>query len=119
MPNLYAFRNKDTAEKLNRFAGTLEPSATNVMRSSRFMTPSMVMKTKTDGIPARTGDTAGVAKCLLLGAAPDGTLTELGDTSDPKEADVLNPFSTAIAGDTYIVVSVCQEVLVAVAEDCG
>lgn len=111
---LYAFRNKETAEKLNRFAGTLEPSATNVMRSSRFMTPSMVMKTKTDGIPARTGDTAGVAKCLLLGAAPDGTMTELGG-----EADVLNPFSTAIAGDAYIVVSVCQEVLVAVAEDCG
>ena len=114
MPNLYAFRNKETAEKLNRFAGTLEPSATNVMRSSRFMTPSMVMKTKTGGIPARTGDTAGVAKCLLLGAALDGTLTELGG-----EADVLNPFSTAIAGDVYIVVSVCQEVLVAVAEDCG
>jgi hypothetical protein len=114
MPNLYAFRNKDTAEKLNRFAGTLEPSATNVVRSSRFMTPNMVMKTKAGGIPARTGDTAGVAKCLLLGAAPDGTMTEIG-----AEADVLNPFSSAIAGDTYIVASVCQEVLVAVAEDCG
>ena len=50
----------------------------------------------------------------MLGATPDGTMTELG-----FEADVLNPFSSAIAGDTYIVVSVCQEVLVAVAEDCG
>jgi hypothetical protein len=114
MMTLYAFQNKRTAESLNRFAKTLDPSASIVIRSNGFLTPSMVMKTKTDGIPARTGDQAGVAKCKMLGAAPDGTMKELG-----PEADVLNPFSSAIAGDTYIVVSVCQEVLVAVAEDCG
>jgi len=111
---LYAFQNKRTAESLNRFAKTLDPAASTVSRSNGFLTPSMVMKTNASGIPARTGDQAGVAKCKMLGATPDGTMTELG-----FEADVLNPFSSAIAGDTYIVVSVCQEVLVAVAEDCG
>jgi hypothetical protein len=114
MSKLFAFRSKSRAEKLDRFAVSLDPSAVEVERSKRFMTPSMVMKTKTDGIPARSGDTAGVAKCKLLGAAPDGTLTELGG-----EADVLNPFALPISGDVYIVVSVCQEVLVVVAEDCS
>lgn len=114
MGNLYAFKSKSNAESLNRFAQSLNPSAAKVFRSDGFKTPTVVMKTKTGGIPARTGDTAGVAKCKFLGAAPDGTMTEIG-----AEADVLNPFSSAIAGDTYIVASVCQEVLVAVAEDCG
>jgi len=112
--SLYAFRNKKTAEKLNRFAKTLDASASEVSRSVGFYSPSMVMKTKSGGIPARVGETAGVARCLVLGATPDGTLTEMGG-----EAEVLNPFSLPIAGDAYIVVCVCQEVLVAVAEDCS
>ncbi len=108
MGNLYAFKNKAEAERLQRFAQSLNPAAGFINRSDGFRSPSMVVKTKEDGIPARIDNVAGVAKCHLLGAALDGTMTDLG-----AEADVLNPSDQEIPGDSYILANVCQEVLVA------
>jgi hypothetical protein len=109
--SLYAFRNKDTAEKLNRFAGSLDPASAVLIRSNGFRTPSTVVKTGKDGIPGRVENVAGIAKCELVGSALDGTMTGIG-----SQADVLNPSEDPIPGDTYIVANVCQEVLVAVTE---
>ncbi len=119
MSVLYGFASRKNTEKLNRFAEGLESRLSAINRSNGFRSPSLVMKTQTGGIPARSvdvdgNDVAGVAKCLLFGSSPDGSLTDLDE-----ELEVLNPFSSAIAGDTFIVASVCQEVLVVVAEDCG
>jgi hypothetical protein len=108
---LYAFKNKDTAEKLNNFAKSLNTSPTNISRSNGFRSPSMVVKTKPEGIPAREGEKAGIGRCDLLGIALDGTMTQIG-----SEADILNPTDVAIDGDKYIVANVCQEVLVVASE---
>lgn len=73
-----------------------------------------LMKTGTNGIPAREGTAAGKEKCKLCMINNAGTIVET--TSD---IIVYNPFGTPISQDTYITVKVINGAqLVVDAEDC-
>lgn len=113
----YGFQSKARVERLNRFAKTLETArfkrAQPGRRNAGFDTPCLVFKTPAGGIPARSGTSAGKAQCDPISIALDGQMrTATGKTW------VYNPFGSAIAGSTYIVATLINEVMVIVAEDC-
>lgn len=75
----------------------------------------LLMYTGTGGIPARAGSTAGKAEDVKLCTVNnDGTINTLSSTFT-----VFNPFSSAVAGDTYITAKIINGTqLVVDAEDC-
>ena len=78
-------------------------------------TEGMFAKTNTGGIDARTlavcGKATDVIRCYI---GTDGTITE-----SSVRLTVYNPFSSAVAGDTYITIKRVAGHWIVDAEDCG
>lgn len=77
---------------------------------------SLICKTGTGGIPARSSSTAGKATDVaVVFIKPDGTMTD-----SPREITVYNPFGSAVAGSAYITCKFVNNAYWIVdAEDCG
>jgi hypothetical protein len=60
--------------------------------------PALICKTASGGIPARSGNVAGIADDVMVQTInADGTMED----SD-REITVYNPFGTAVSGSVYI-----------------
>ena len=77
---------------------------------------SLICRTASGGIPARSGNVAGVADDVMVQTInEDGTM---GDSD--REITVYNPFGTAVAGSAYITCKfVNNGYWIVDAEDCG
>tara|TARA_Y100000310_G_scaffold316852_1_gene369055 strand:+ start:3993 stop:4352 length:360 start_codon:yes stop_codon:yes gene_type:complete len=119
MPNVFGFREGE-ARRILRAANShsLSPSNRNP-EASEFPLGDRecwIAKSPSGGVPARSGDTPGLASCILYEIDDNG---ELAATSG--SIDVYNIASSSVAGDTYLVIETEQMSgkTICIVEDCG
>jgi len=93
----YVFGDRATAEAAARMAKEYMSTTGNL--DIRTGLEVLFIVTPTDGIPARSGLTAGSEDCASYQIGTDGSIV----ADDATEVKVFNPFSVAIDGDTYVV----------------
>lgn len=114
MKKLWAFEDRDTASALSALGKKLAKSNNSGIEvGSPIYQTGYLLKTKSSGVAARSGTTAGTDTAYMCYLGDDGTITETTD-----EADVYNVFGTAIAGSVYITAKRVGNILVIDAEDC-
>jgi hypothetical protein len=116
MPDVWGFT-KPTADKVVAFFG--EPRTISRARTQRNKTPwkiggaSILAKTPSVGIPARSGATLGSATCTRISVS-GGTRSE---TTDPLV--IYNNFLSAVSGDVDIIAAEIDGIWIVQAEDCS
>ncbi len=116
----FTFREREVAVGLKRIYET-EPWQTPKVGTivGDMLTYGYIFKTPVGGIPSRSGDQCGKANCTAYYIDQDGKLKTHTFNSQTQLVEVLNPFSTAIAGDVYITAKNVFGQIVVDAEDCS
>lgn len=85
------------AKTVTTFEKQANSSTSRTLQHSQTNYGSYLVKTPSDGIPARSGTTLGTASCTIQVIDKD-----TDQISDGESVDVLNLSDTAIGGDIYI-----------------
>jgi hypothetical protein len=113
MTDIYGFRKRSTAEKLNAFveSGAIPKTRTETSNDPPRpkITKIFIVKTPAGGIPARINQIVTAADCPLYRLEAWGTgdyqtsiVQHTSESGHPVYAKVWNLSTTAVAGDTYL-----------------
>jgi len=106
-------------QRLTQIGGTGEPERLGVIEN-KATTENFIYLTPSDGIPARSGTSAGSAQCTPYYVNQNGQFLELTNDDDASQTHTIYNYSTsAITGNVYVSVDRVFGELVAIDADGG